>query len=81
MNIYAQPGQQGIFIFLAILGAAAIIALVSFLIYRYLHPKIKVDKQITEEEIAEEELNRVLEPIEDDEVAQEVADYVEEEDE
>lgn len=79
MTIFAQ-GSETVIIFLVVLGAAAVIALISFLIYRYLHPKIKVEKEVTEEEIAKEELNRVLEPVEDDEIAKEIADYTEEDD-
>ena len=69
--------MTGIITFVAVIVGAGVIALVAFLIYRFLNPKIKQDKQLDEKEALEEELNRVLEPIDDDEVAKEIAEYVE----
>ena len=69
--------MTGIVTFVAVIVGAGVIALVSFLIYRFLNPKFKQDKQLDEKEALEEELNRVLEPIDDDEVAKEIAEYVE----
>ncbi len=69
--------MTGIITFVAVIVGAGVIALVSFLIYRFLNPKFKQDKQLDEKEALEEELNRVLEPIDDDEVAKEIAEYVE----
>lgn len=66
-------------IFLIILGAAAIIALIAFLIYLYLKPKLKKDDKPTEEQIVREEIERVLKPIDDEETAKAVEDYKDEE--
>ena len=67
-------------IFLIVLGAAAAIGIVAFLIYLYLKPKLKKDDKPSEEQIVQEEINRVLKPIEDDETAKAVEDYKDEED-
>ena len=72
--------MSGIYIFLIILGAAFGIGLVAFLIYLYLKPKLKRDDKPTEEQIVNEEINRVLKPIEDDETAKAVEAYKDEED-
>ena len=69
--------MTGIITFVAVIVGAGVIALVAFLIYRFLNPKFKQDKQLDEKEALEEELNRVLEPIDDDEGAKEIAEYVE----
>ena len=71
-------GLNGGIIFLIILGAAAVIALVAFLIYLYLKPKLKKDDKPTEEQIVREEMERVLKPIEDEETAKAVEQYKEE---
>ena len=65
-------------IFLIILGAAAIIALIAFLIYLYLKPKLKKDDKPTEEQIVREEIERVLKPIDDEETAKAVEQYKDE---
>jgi hypothetical protein len=69
---------NGGIIFLIILGAAAIIALIAFLIYLYLKPKLKKDDKPTEEQIVREEIERVLKPIDDDETAKAVEQYKDE---
>lgn len=66
-------------IFLIVLGAALAIALVAFLIYRFLRPKLKKDDKPSEEQIIEEEMNRYLKPIEDEETAKAVEEYKDEE--
>ncbi len=66
---------NGGIIFLIILGAAAVIALVAFLIYLYLKPKLKKDDKPTDEQIVKEEMERVLKPIEDEETAKAVEQY------
>ena len=70
---------NGGIIFLIILGAAAIIALIAFLIYLYLKPKLKKDDKPTEEQIVREEIERVLKPIDDEETAKAVEQYKDEE--
>ena len=67
-------------ILLIILGSAGAIALISYLVYKYTHLQIKQEKP-TEEEILKEEMDRMLKPIEDEEVAKEISDYKEEDDE
>ena len=64
---------------LIILGIAAIVAVVAFAIYRYLHPKLNEQKP-TEDQFVQEELDRILQPIEDDETAKQVNEYVDKED-
>lgn len=64
---------------LIIVGIAAIVAVVAFGIYRYLHPKLNEEKP-SEEEFVQEELDRILKPIEDDETAKKVNEYVDKED-
>ena len=65
-------------IFLIVLGIVAGIALVAFLLYLYMRPKLKKDDRPSEEQIAQEEINRILEPIEDEETAKAIEDYKEE---
>ena len=52
-----------------------VIALTAFIIYRISHPKLKQDDKPEESQIVDEELNRILKPIDDDEVAKEVEQY------
>ena len=72
--------NTNLLVFLIVLGAAAAIGIVAFLIYLYLKPKLKKDDKPSEEQIVKEEINRVLKPIEDDETAKAVEDYKDEED-
>ncbi len=65
--------------FLVVLGAAVLIAVVAFLIYLYLKPRLKHDDKPTEEQILHEEMDRVLKPIEDEETAKAVEEYKDEE--
>lgn len=64
--------------FLVILGSVVVIAAVAFLIYLYLKPRLKRDDKPTEEQILNEEMNRVLQPIDDEETAKAVEQYKEE---
>lgn len=66
-------------ILLIILAIAAVVAIVAFGIYRYLHPKLNEPKP-SEDEFVQEELDRVLQPIEDEETAKKVNEYVDKED-
>ena len=72
--------ESGLLVFLIVLGAAFGIGLVAFLIYLYLKPKLKKDDKPTDEQIVNEEINRVLKPIEDEETAKAVEQYKDEED-
>jgi membrane protein implicated in regulation of membrane protease activity len=67
-----------IVIFLAVLGAAAVIAVVAFLIYLYLKPRLKHDDKPTEEQILHEEMGRILKPVEDDDAAKAIEEYKDE---
>lgn len=80
LNVWSNPG-----VILALLVATAgVIALIAFLIKKYaINPKAKKNEETvekTKEEIAEEELTRVLEDIEDESVAEKVKEYNEKED-
>ena len=66
-------------IFFIILGAAGIIAIVAFAIYRILKPKLKVDDKPSEEQLVQEEMDRLLKPIEDEKTAKAVSEYKDEE--
>lgn len=67
-----------VIILLVIIGVAGIAAIVAFSIHRSLHPTLKEDdKKPTEEEILKEEMDRLLEPVEDEETAKEIEDYKE----
>jgi len=72
--------SESLLTFIIIISLAVIIAIVAFIIYRMLNPKLK-DEQPSEEQILSEELNRVLQPIDDDETAKQVSEYKNEEDE
>lgn len=70
--------MKPVVVFLIILGVVLAIALVAFLIYLYLKPKLKKDDKPTEEQIVQEEMNRYLKPIEDEETAKAVEEYKDE---
>lgn len=63
--------------FAIIIAVAAVIGIVSLVLYRRLHPKLKEEEEKTEKDYAKEELDRILQPIEDEETAQQVSDYKE----
>ena len=65
-------------IFLIVVGVVAIIGLVAFIIYRTLRPRLKEEKP-SEEEILQDEMKRVLQDVEDEEVAKQISDYKEDE--
>ena len=70
---------DGVKIFLIVLGVAAVIALVAFGSYMYLRPKLKRDDKPTEEQVLQEEMNRLLKPIDDEKTAKEVEEYKDDE--
>ena len=61
-------------VFLIVLGVTAVVALVAFIIYRTIRPRLKEEKP-SEEEILEDEMKRVLQDVEDEEVARQISDY------
>lgn len=67
-------------ILLVIIGVTGAIALVSFFVYRYTHPRLKETDKPTEEEILHEEMDRLLKPIEDEETRKKVEEYKEKDD-
>ena len=67
-----------IIVFLIVLGVVAIVALIAFIIYRTIRPKLKEDKP-SDEEILQDEMNRVLQDVEDEEVAKQINDYKDDE--
>ncbi len=69
---------QTLLIFLIVLGAAAVIGLIAFIIYRTLRPRLKEEKP-SEEEILQDEMKRVLQDVEDEEVAKQISDYKDDE--
>ena len=72
--------RSGLITFIAIVAVAALIAIVAFVIHRFLHPKLKSENEKpSEEQMMKEELDRVLEPIEDEETAEKVSNYKDEE--
>lgn len=65
-------------ILLIVLGAAAVIAVVAFVIHRLIKSKDKNNvKKIDEQQCAKEELQRVLMPVEDEEAAKAISEYQE----
>ena len=72
--------NTGIITLIAIIASAALIAIVAFVIHRFLHPRLKSDiEKPSEEQVTKEELDRVLKPVEDEETAREISEYHEEE--
>ena len=70
--------MNGLIVLFIVLGAAAVIALVAFIIYRTIRPKLKEEKP-SEAEILQDEMKRVLQDVEDEEVAKQISDYKEDE--
>lgn len=66
--------------FVIILGVVVAVAIIAFAIYKILMPKLKEDKP-TDEEILNEEMTRVLTPVDDAETAKQISEYKNEEDE
>lgn len=62
-------------ILVIVIGIAAGIAIVAFLIHKLMVFKIKDNDKPSEEEIAREEMERLLKPVEDEEVAQQIDEY------
>lgn len=71
--------NQGLMILLIVIAAAAVIAIIAFLLYLYLRPKLKQDDKPTEEQIINEEMNRILKPVDDETTAEAINDYKDEE--
>ena len=65
-------------VFLSIIGAAAVVGLIAYILYRVLRPRLKEDKP-SDEEILKDEMNRVLQDVDDEEVAKQISDYKDDE--
>ena len=79
----ANANLNGIWIFLIVLGFFAVVAIIAFVIYRLLRPKLKQKEEDkpTEQDYAKEELDRILQPVEDEEVSKEIQEYKQNDDE
>lgn len=69
---------QSVLVLIIIICVTAIIALLAFIIYRFLRPKLKEEKP-SEEEILQDEMSRVLEDVKDEEAAKQISEYKEDE--
>ena len=69
---------QSVLILIIIICVTAIIALLAFIIYRFLRPKLKEEKP-SDEEILHDEMTRVLEDVKDEETAKQISEYKEDE--
>ena len=75
---------DSLWIFLIVVGAFTVIAVIAFIIYRLLRPKLKnddSDKEKTEEDYAQENLDRILQPVDDEKVSEEIQNYKQNDDE
>ena len=72
---------QGFIIFFIVLGFFVVLGVVALIIYKVLHPKLKDGEEHvnTEQENAKENLDRILEPVEDEEIAKKIEEYKEDE--
>ena len=68
-------------IFIIVLGVFALIAIVAYIIHRILRFHLKEDdkKEDDEAKFAQEELDRILQPVEDEEISKQIQDYKEDE--
>ena len=82
-RVLAENNLAGVWIFLIVLGFFALIAIVAFIIHKILRPKIKdkEEEKPTEQDYAKEELDRLLQPVEDEEVSKEIQEYKQNDDE
>ena len=67
-----------VIVLLVVILVAAVVGLVAYILYRILRPRLKEEKP-TEEEILQDEMNRVLQDVEDEEVAKQINDYKDDE--
>ena len=83
LRILANSNLAGVWIFLIVLGFFALIAILAFILHKILRPKIKDDEKEkpTEQDYAKEELDRLLQPVEDDNVSKEIQEYKQNDDE
>ena len=60
--------------------AFGLIALISYIIHKILHPKLKEENKVDDKQAAKENLDRILVDVEDKETAEQIANYHEEDD-
>ena len=75
---------DSLWIFLIVLGSFGLIAIIAFVLYRLLRPKLKgenKESEKTEEDYAKEELDRILQPVEDEQVSEEIQKFKQNDDE
>lgn len=70
--------MESLLVFVIVLAIAAVIAGVSYGIYRWTHPKLKEQRDDSND--LQESLDRVLQPIEDEDLSKQVQNYKDEED-
>ncbi|MGM9873759.1 MAG: hypothetical protein ACI31G_02410 [Bacilli bacterium] len=80
MLLNVLDGGQSVIVFLIILASVAVIGVIAFLIYKFIRFRLKENEKPTEEEILKEEMDRILTPIEDDELNKKIQEYKDEED-
>lgn len=75
LDWYDNPG----FIILFIVIGVIVIGTIAYLLYRFFfrNRAPKIENRIDEEKIAEDELSRILEPIEDEKTLEAIKDYEE----
>lgn len=78
--ILADSGMIPVLVLVIVVAAFGLIALVAFIIHRILHPKFKDENKIDDKQAAKESLDRILEEVEDEETAEKIANYHEDDD-
>lgn len=81
MNLITLIDKDGILGIVILVVLIVVIAVIAFVIYiTAIRPKLKDQTpKITEEEAAKQELDRVLQPVEDEKTANEINNYKEDE--
>ncbi len=79
MRVFESTDMLPVLVLLIIIGAFALIAIVAYIIHRILHPKLKNEvEKPTDDQAVQENLDRLLEPVEDEETADKIAKYKDE---
>ena len=73
-------GLDTLWIFLIVIAFFAVVAIVAYVIHKILRPKLKEEEKNDEQKNAQEELDRILQPVEDDKVSEEIQNYKEDDD-
>ena len=79
MRVLDNTNMVPVLVLLIVIGAFALIAIVAYVIHRILHPKLKNEvEKPTDDQAVKENLDRLLEPVEDEETASKIAEYKDE---